>query len=218
MMELCGREINAIIFDLDGTLIDSTSVWENVDKAFFESRGMKIPENYVDEIAHIGLKEAAMFTKKKYHIQDSVESILQEWRNSSMKQYLEDVQLKPHVYDFLVKLKKNNVKLAIATANDRQLYEPCLKRLAIYDFFDFIADVDTVNAGKNSVKLYHYVAKNLNEKPENIAIFEDISTGLKTAFENGYTCIAVYDEHSKKEDDLKKKYSHRFIYDFNELL
>ncbi len=217
-MELCGRKIHAIIFDLDGTLIDSTNVWGNVDQSFFEKRGMNIPKNYVEEIAHIGLKEAAIFTKEKYHIQDSIESIMQEWRDASIKQYEHEVLLKPHVYDYLVKLKQNNIKLAIATANDKQLYEPCLKRLGIYDFFDFIADVDTVNAGKDSVKLYHYVAKKLNEKPENIAVFEDISVGLKTAYENGYISIAVYDEHSKKEDDLKRKYSYLFIYDFQELL
>ncbi len=217
-MELCGRKIHAIIFDLDGTLIDSTNVWGNVDQSFFEKRGMNIPKNYVEEIAHIGLKEAAIFTKEKYHIQDSIESIMQEWRNLSIKQYEQEVLLKPHVYEYLVKLKQNNIKLAIATANDKQLYEPCLKRLGIYDFFDFIADVDTVNAGKDSVKLYHYVAKKLNEKPENIAVFEDISVGLKTAYENGYISIAVYDEHSKKEDDLKRKYSHLFINDFQELL
>ena len=156
--------------------------------------------------------------KEKYNIKESIEEIMAEWRQTSIDQYLYEIQLKPNVYEYLSKLKENNIKMAIATANDPELYEPCLKRLKIYDFFDVIGDVNIVNAGKNSVKLYKYVADKLNEDVENIAVFEDISVGLKTAYENGFLAIAVYDEHSKKEDHLKEKYSHLFIHDFAELL
>ena len=217
-MKINGKEIKAIIFDLDGTLLDSTNVWTNVDKQFFNSRGMEIPPTYVDDIAHIGLKEAAAYTKKTYNIKESEEEIMKEWHDGTSKQYLYEVKLKPNAYELLVKLKKENIRLAIATANDRCLYEPCLKRNKIYDFFEIIADVNEVNAGKNSVKLYDYVAQKLQIERENIAVFEDISVGLKTAYENGFVSVAVYDDHSKKEDDIKRKYSHLFIYNFNELL
>lgn len=217
-MKILDREIKAIIFDLDGTLIDSSNVWVKVDTQFFNSRGMEIPPTYVDDIAHIGLTEAAIVTKEKYHIKESIEEIMEEWKQSSINQYKYEIQLKPHVYEYLLKLKENNVKLAVATANSKEYYEPCLKRLKIYDLFDVIADVNEVNAGKNSVKLYKHVADKLNENIENIAVFEDISVGLKTAYENGFLSVAVYDEHSAKEDHLKKQYSHLFIYDFKELI
>ena len=217
-MRINNKEIKAVIFDLDGTLLDSSNVWEKIDKAFFNKRGMDVPPTYVEDIAHIGLKEAAIYTKTTYGFKDSIEEIMEEWRQASIDQYLYKVPLKENAYELLSYLKSKGIKLAVATANDRNLYEPCLKRLNIFDFFDYIADVDHVGAGKNSVKLYDHVANKLNEKRENIAIFEDISVGLKTAYENGFISVAVYDDHSKKEDETKRKYSHLFIYNFNELL
>lgn len=217
-MKILNREIKAVIFDLDGTLLDSTNIWGKIDIEFFKVRNRTVPATYAQDIAHIGLSEAAKLTIEKYGIESTVEEILQEWRDLSLHQYLYEVKLKPHAYDLLLKLKKENIKMAVATANDRALYEPCLKRLGIYDFFVTIEDVEKVKAGKNSVKLYNHVSSILNEKPENTAVFEDIYIGLKTAYENNYLSIAVYDEHSKKDDDLKRKYSHLFIHDFNELL
>ena len=216
-MKLCNRQINAIIFDLDGTLLDSSGIWGDIDKEFFSKRNMEIPPLYTEEIAHIGLDEAAVLTASKYCIGEKPEDILNEWREGSKKQYEEIIQLKPHVIELLELLKSKNIKIAVATANKRYLYEPCLKRLKIFDYFLEISDVDTVGSGKNSVKLYDYVANKLNEKPENIAVFEDIHVGLKTAYENGYLSIAVYDLHSKDEE-LKRKYSHLYINDFIEII
>ena len=205
-MELFGRKVRAAIFDIDGTLIDSTNVWTRVDTEFFGSRGMKIPEGYVDSIAHIGLEQAAKFTKETYGIKESPKEIMEEWYRYSKKQYEEIIELKKNVKEYLQYLKNNNIKIAAATANSKDLYEPCLKRLGIYDFFDVIVDVDEVKCGKNDVTLYKETSKRIGEKPENTLVFEDISVGLKTAFENRYISIAVYDEDAAFENDLKKKY------------
>ena len=95
-MIINNKEIKAVIFDLDGTLLDSTNIWEEIDKAFFAKRGMEVPPTYVDDIAHIGLKEAAIYTKNTYGFNDSIEEILQEWKNASVEQYLYKVSLKEH--------------------------------------------------------------------------------------------------------------------------
>ena len=77
-MLIASKEIKAVIFDLDGTLIDSSNIWSEIDKAFFAKRGMEIPPTYVDDIAHIGLKEAAIYTKNTYNIKESIEEIMDE--------------------------------------------------------------------------------------------------------------------------------------------
>lgn len=217
-MKICNREIKAIIFDLDGTLIDSTFVWREVDKEFFGRRNREIPPTYLEDIAHVGLPEAAILTRTKYGVKESQEEILKEWHDSVAYKYEHQIQLKPFAKEYLDYLKKNNIKLAIATASQPDLYEPCLKRLGVFDYFITIADVNKVHAGKSSVKLYNYVADILGEKPENIAVFEDIYVGLKTAFENGFLSIAVDDVNSRKDNELKQKYSHLFIKSFEDMM
>lgn len=217
-MKICNREIKAIIFDLDGTLIDSTFVWREVDKEFFGRRNREIPPTYLEDIAHVGLPEAAILTRTKYGVKESQEEILKEWHDSVAYKYEHQIQLKPFAKEYLDYLKKNNIKLAIATASQPDLYEPCLKRLGVFDYFITIADVNKVHAGKSSVKLYNYVADILGEKPENIAVFEDIYVGLKTAYENGFLSIAVDDVNSRKDDELKQKYSHLFIKSFEDMI
>lgn len=217
-MKICNREIKAIIFDLDGTLIDSTFVWREVDKEFFGRRNREIPPTYLEDIAHVGLPEAAILTRTKYGVKESQEEILKEWHDSVAYKYEHQIQLKPFAKEYLDYLKKNNIKLAIATASQPDLYEPCLKRLGVFEYFITIADVNKVHAGKSSVKLYNYVADILGEKPENIAVFEDIYVGLKTAYENGFLSIAVDDVNSRKDNDLKQKYSHLFIKSFEDMM
>ena len=217
-MKICNREIKAIIFDLDGTLIDSTFVWREVDKEFFGRRNREIPPTYLEDIAHVGLPEAAILTRTKYGVKESQEEILKEWHDSVAYKYEHQIQLKPFAKEYLDYLKKNNIKLAIATASQPDLYEPCLKRLGVFDYFITIADVNKVHAGKSSVKLYNYVADILGEKPENIAVFEDIYVGLKTAYENGFLSIAVDDVNSRKDNELKQKHSHLFIKSFEDMM
>lgn len=217
-MKILDREIKAFIFDLDGTLIDSGYVWTKIDTEFFARRGRKIPKTYVEDIAHMGLNEAANITKQKYDVKESIEEIIQEWQDGAYYEYAFNITLKDGVLEFIKILKDNNIKIALATASPSRLYVPCLKRLGIYDCFDFIADVDDVKVGKNNVALYHLVSKKLDVEPKNTAICEDISVALKTAYMNEYFAIAVYDKHSESDDENKRKYSHVYVRSFMELV
>lgn len=217
-MEFLGKEIKLAILDLDGTLIDSTGIWHEIDRQFFAKRGMEIPKDYFKNICHLGLTATAHFTKTNYGIKETEEEMLQEWRDASLHQYKDVIQLKPHAKEFLEYLKNNGVKMAVATANDRELYEPCLKRLGIYAFFDYIADVNSVKEGKHSPKLYESIGNHFGIEKDNTMVLEDIVTGLKTAFENGYLTISVDDAASRSTNDEKKNYSHKYIEDLKELI
>ena len=217
-MKLLSKEFNAVIFDMDGTLIDSTSIWHEIDKAFFAKRNMELPSDYAQHIVHLGLTQAAIYTKETYHLKESTEDIMKEWHDMSIDMYRYNVPLKEGVLELLELLKKNGIKMAIATANDEPLYKPCIDRLGIGSYFTAIADVNTAKEGKQSAKIYLDLANKLGFKPENILVLEDMPTCIKTAFKSGFLTVAVYDHASKEYHQEKKNNSILFINDFFELL
>ena len=217
-MKLLGHEFKAVIFDMDGTLIDSTDIWHAVDKNFFAKRGMELPNDYAQHIVHLGLTQAAVYTKETYHLKESVEDIMKEWHDMSIDMYRYHVNLKEGALELLKLFKRNGIKMAIATANDEPLYKPCIERLGIGNYFDAIADVNTAKEGKQSAKIYLDLAEKLGSKPQNTLVLEDMPTCVKTAFNAGFLTVAVYDNASKEYDQEKKDNSLLFIHNFSELL
>ena len=217
-MKLGNHEIKAVIFDMDGTLIDSTGIWHEIDKAFFAKRNMELPSDYAQHIVHLGLTQAAVYTKNTYHLEESIQDIMDEWHKMSIDMYRYDVPLKPGALELLKLFKDNGIKMAIATANDDSLYKPCIERLGIGEYFDEIADVNSAKEGKQSAKIYLDLANKLGSEPQNTLVLEDMPTCVKTAFNSGFLTVAVYDKASKEYDQEKKDNSLLFIHDFYELL
>ena len=217
-MKLLDHEINAVIIDMDGTLIDSTGLWHEIDMLFFAKRGMELPKDYAQKIVHLGLRKAAELTRELYGVKETPDEIIHEWRQMALDMYHNDVELKPGAVALLETLKSNGLKLAIATANDAELYMPCIMRLGIGDYFDFIADVNSSKEGKNSAKIYLDLTEKMNSKPENTLVLEDMPTCIKTVYDAGFVTVAVADKASEKFDEDKKTNSHLFINNFQELI
>ena len=121
-MKLLNHDIKAVIFDMDGTLIDSTGIWHEIDKEFFAKRNMELPPDYAQHIVHLGLTQAAIYTKETYYLNESIQDIMKEWHDMSIDMYKYHVPLKEGALELLRLFKSNGIKMAIATANDEPLY------------------------------------------------------------------------------------------------
>lgn len=217
-MKFFDKNIKLAIFDLDGTLIDSTSLWADIDRNFFHKRGMEIPPTYGIEIAHVGLDKAAEITKEKYLPNEDVESIKKEWLDMSIEAYKETIPLKDNAIELLELLSSKGVVITLATANSKEIYEPCLSRLGILKYFARVVDVHSCKEGKGSPEIYDKIASEFNATREETIVFEDMLIPLVTTFNAGYNVVAIYDKDSTKDEKAVKEHSHFFIKNFSELI
>lgn len=217
-MKFQDKEIKLAIFDLDGTLIDSTSIWADIDRTFFARRHMEIPPTYGLEIAHVGLTKAAEITRTKYLPDEDEEDIIQEWIDLSYEEYKERVPLKDNARELLELFFKNNVPIALATANSKEIYEVCLSRLGILKYFSFVVDVNSCKEGKNSPEIYDKAVNHFGVSREQTIIFEDMLVPIMTAYKAGFNIIAVYDKESTKDEKKCVENSHLLIRNFSEMV
>lgn len=211
-------DFEAAIFDLDGTLIDSMGVWEKIDVDFLTKRNLSVPEGYVDEICAKTFKESAIYTISLFNLDESVEDIINEWNMMAIDEYSHHVPLKPHAKEYLMLLKKHRIKLAVATALPKVLYEPVLKNNSVYDLFDAFVSIDEVRRGKGSPDIYLLAAKKLGVNPKKCIAFEDILPGIQGIVSAGMTAYGVYDKYSKHEKEAIQRLSKGYIYDFAEMM
>lgn len=216
-MKINDHEIKGIIFDLDGTILDSCSIWADIDRDFFEKRGMEKPDDYSDAIGHIGLERAAVYTIKRFHLNETKEEILNEWKQGALDYYKNRVNLKPHVKEFLQYLKANNIPFCVATANDEDCYKSALVHHGIYEDFEFILEASKYQSGKDDPTIYIDAANKLGVSINECCVFEDLSLPIKTAKKAGFFCVAVKDNHAKDEE-IKKRVADIYIEDFAELI
>ena len=148
------NNMEAAIFDLDGTLIDSMWIWNKIDHDFLNTRKIIVPDDLSYSISHLTFIDAAHFFKNTFNLPESVESIMNEWDEMSYLHYSNNIKLKKGAYDYLIKLKKLGLKIALATSNSRRLLEAVLKNNNVYDLFDAITTSDEAKRGKGSPDIY----------------------------------------------------------------
>ncbi len=215
--QIQGRARRACIFDLDGTLLDSMGVWLEVDRVFLLRRGIALPDDYAEAISHLGFPAAADYTKTRFSLQESEQTIMAEWTALAIEAYETHVPLKPYAYEYLVSLKERHIPIAAATASRAEFYLPALRRLGILDFFSSITEISEVSRGKGNPDIYLRAAEKLGVAPADCVVFEDILPGIRGASAGNFYTVGVYDEGAANPD-LIRALSDRYIASFAELL
>lgn len=209
---------NGVIFDLDGTLVDSTWVWEQIDIDFLGKRGFDVPDDYSKAIAAMGFEDTARYTIDRFNLNETIEAVTNEWFEMAIDAYTNDVKIKPGALTYLEALKDKGIKMAIATASDLQLVSPVLKSNGISKYFDNITTVREVNRGKGFPDIYNLAANRMNLHNSKCIVFEDIYKAAKGALSGGYRTVGVYDEHSEHDRIPMMDLCDMYIYNFEEMI
>lgn len=212
------KGVKAVIFDLDGTLVDSMWMWRDIDIEYLAKYGYELPEDLQEEIEGMSFSETAVYFKKRFGLSQSLEEIKEEWNRMAWDKYLNQVPLKKGAAKFLKLLKEMGIKAGIATSNSRELVDLVIEKLQVRDYFMSIRTSCEVEKGKPSPDIYHLVAKDLGVTSEECLVFEDVIQGIMAGKNAGVKVCAVYDDYSEKDTDRKKELADYYVESFEEIL
>jgi HAD superfamily hydrolase (TIGR01509 family) len=212
------KDIDAVIFDMDGTLIDSMWMWESLDVEYLKKHGISMPADLQKEIEGMSFSETADYFKQRFELSASIEQIKEEWNQMAWEKYNSEVPLKEGALALLKHLKQHNIKAGIATSNSRELADLVLKKLKITEYFDSIRTSCEVEKGKPAPDVYLLVAKDLHVSSERCLVFEDVVQGIMAGKNAGMKVCAVYDKFSEKDDAIKKELADYYIDSMTEVL
>lgn len=213
---LTGKE--AVIFDLDGTLVDSMWVWTQIDIEYLGRFGLSVPDNLQNILEGMSFTETAVYFKEHFALPQSVEEIKQTWQEMAMEAYKSRVPLKPGVREFLPWLKEQGLVLGVASSNAIELIEAVLNSHGIRHYFDSIITACQVKKGKPAPDVYLKAADELGVRPGSCLVFEDILPGIQAGQNAGMTVCAVEDKYSHAQKQEKKESAGYFITSYTQVI
>ncbi len=209
----------AAIFDMDGTLLDSSWVWDKVDAKFHKMMNIKADVGYSEEIMHMPPTECAIYTINKYKLSNTPDEVKKIWYDIAKDLYEKEVKLKPGASKLLEVMVKNNIKICLATSCYVELSELSLKKNNIYDKFNHFLYCDKLGVNKKSADLYLACAEQMKISPKCCAVFEDIIAPLNSvkAYDMGYFAVDDIKQTPEIKKQLKKQ-ADFYINDFNSFI
>ena len=209
--------IKGAIFDVDGTILNSMGIWNDVGAIYLRKKN-KIPKEGLGEILYsMSLTEGAKYMIDNYYLDNSVEEIIEGVLSIINDFYLHKVQTKNGVVNLLKFLRKNNIKMIVATSSDYNQIDKAFKRLKIRNFFIDILTCEKVGKSKSYPDIYLKFAEILGTKPEETLVFEDALFAIKTAEKANFKVVGVYDPAEMKNKNSIQSLVKYYIQDFSKV-
>lgn len=186
------NKYEGVLFDLDGTLIDSMGVWKEVVKAIYETNNI---HSNVDEDMkkYHAMKVSEVFT----HIHEKWKTAMDE---AGMKKLADSILLDAYTnripevkgsVDFVKRCKKEGKRMAVVTSSPMRLVRPVLKRLGIYDDFITIESAEDQHLSKHDPQIFEQALSAMAVPASKTIFFEDSRYALETADRLGITAIGM---------------------------
>ncbi len=209
--------IQGAIFDIDGTILDSMPIWDDVGARYLTRLHIE-PEPGLGEILFsMSLEEGAAYLQRRYSLVQTRDEIRQGVLQVIADFYRYEVQLKPGADGFLRAMAERGIPMTLATTSDAALTTAALTRLGVEGFFIKLFTCTALNTTKHEAKIYRAAAQYMGSSPEKTLVFEDVLHALKSAKSGGFRLAAVEDAASAGDRAEIRRISDIYLRDYWDL-
>ena len=206
MRAIQNGSFKAAVFDIDGTLIDSMPIWEDLDAEFLKTQGIELSEQEKQELNAtmwtMTVDEGIRYLKETYALSLPEEAIRKALDDVIEHFYVCEVPAKPGMRELVEALHDAGVPMALATVGAPAHETAALKRLGLLDYFESMFDCNSLGTTKREAVIYETAANALlgsGFEPAHVLVVEDVLHALIAAKEAGFTTVAVEDDASAKD-------------------
>jgi beta-phosphoglucomutase family hydrolase len=192
--------IRAVIFDLDGVIVESEDAHIRAERQTFQRQNVKISAEELH--AYTGTTAKAMFTEliAKYKLNTTFEEINSQKEEILLKLLDKDAEPTKGVLSLIQELKRREVKLAVGSSSTRKLVDYVLNKLNLTHAFDRIITAEDIEHSKPNPEIFLKAAAELGMKPNQCLVIEDSKLGVEAAKHAGMKCIGYHNPHSGNQD------------------
>ncbi|MCQ2603681.1 MAG: HAD family phosphatase [Spirochaetia bacterium] len=189
-------KLSAAILDMDGTLLDSMEMWNQVGVRFLEKIGVDTSGGLMTRLCALSVVRMAKILREELGVSISAKEIEDSLNNLMLDFYQNQVELKPGAKEFLDCVKQHDIPCCMVTATDMPLIEAGLKRTGLENYFDFILTGRDAVSDKNSSGIFFQAQEKLGRSVDSTWVFEDALYAIRTAKGAGFHVAALYDKTS----------------------
>ncbi len=192
--------LNSVIFDLDGTLLDSITVWADIDRQILQHYGIEAPADLTKQIKKMTILESSRYFIDRFHLPCTQEEFIALVQSLAADAYRNTLPLKEGVLPLLDLLDARNIPYCVATATYPALAEAALKRLHIWERLAFLTTEQEVGIGKTQPLIYRQAASRMGSGKRQTVVVEDALHGISSAAKDGFFTVGVYDSAVSQEE------------------
>ena len=210
--------VDAAIFDMDGTLLDTMRYWRYTTLEFLLAHGLPVRDEDLLRMHDTSSRRFLLDYAAREGLDfGSEREMIAELEGYMNRHYLYDAKLKPGVPELLDRLIGHGFRLCVATGSPREYARNGLGRLGVLDRFEFVTDNYEEPVTKAEPAYFDLVAKRLGTAPERCVVFEDALYAMESAKAAGCQVVAIEDSTARRQREDIQKVADRYVRRWSEL-